>query len=159
MAQTTANPTTASAKDHNQVSIIILSLLIATVLSVVCLAIYLLINKKWKPYNIDAIEFKTKYYSNKVEEPLLEEIATIIVDRDRYEAADVIATPSGSETNTPDAMVASKPKKKSTTKTKSKNHSKCEANEDVSLLEDQLDECYEEQLCFAIQSQSDAEFH
>lgn len=135
-----------------------LSLLIATVLSVVCLAIYLLINKKWKPYNIDAIEFKTKYYSNKVEEPLLEEIATIIVDSDRYEAVDVIASPSGRDTNTPDATVAPKAKKKSATKTKSKTHSKCEANEDVRLLEDHLDESYEEQLCFAIQSQSDAEF-
>lgn len=143
-----------------------LSLLIATVLSVVCLVIFLLINKTWKPYNIDAIEFKTKYYANKVEEPLLcsygdteqsptphtrreSAIATANIDEATV-LVDVIATQGVEETNTTATLDATHPKKKpiskTKSKTKSKNNSKRKTTEDVGLLDSD-----EEHLDFSMQ--------
>lgn len=55
---------------NSRLSIIFL-LLIAAALSIACLVILLVINKNWKTYHIDAIEFKTKYYPNKADEQLL----------------------------------------------------------------------------------------
>lgn len=161
MLATTSTPT----KSPNHVSIIMLSLLIATVLSVVCLVIFVLINKKWKPYNVDAIEFKTKYYSNKVEEPLLcnygdaeqilmpetrRECATSAANQDEATVqVDVIQTQTVDETKTSDTMDASKQKKKSMTKTKLKNDLKRKASDDVGLLLDSD----EEHLDFSLQDE------
>lgn len=139
-------PASIPKKGPNHIAIIMLSLLIATVLGVVCLLIFLLINQKWKPYNIDVIEFKTKYYSNKVEEPLLEagrDSAIATADMDEASVlVDVIATQDLAETKTTDAEQS----KKSITKTKSKKKSNRNSNEDVGLLESD-----EEHLDFSMQ--------
>lgn len=58
-------------ENHSEILSIIFLLLIAAALSIVCLVVLLLINKNWKTYHIDAIEFKTKYYPNKADEQLL----------------------------------------------------------------------------------------
>lgn len=143
------------------ISIVLVSLLIAGVLSVVCLLIFVLINKKWKPCNIDAIEFKTKYYSNKVEEPLLgtygdteripmadarQENASTTADVDQATVlVDVIIAPqSVDDAESTRTTVASKQAKKSVAKTKPKIHFK--HSEDARLIDSD-----EEHLDFSIQ--------
>lgn len=145
------------------ISIILLSLLIAGALSVVCLLIFVLINKKWKPCTIDAIEFKTKYYSNKVEEPLLgtcgdteriqmndarQESATTTADIDQATVLiDVAIAPrTVDDAKTTETTVTPKQGKKSVVKTKSKKH--FQYSEDVRLLDSD-----EEHLDFSIQAE------
>lgn len=143
-----------------------LSLLIASILGGVVLIIFLLVNKRWKPCNIDTIQLKTKYYSNKVEEPLLcsygdtEQIpmpearreinATAIADNDEATVlVDVIESQTVDESTTTDSTNPSAPKKKSLAKMKPKNNFKRNGSENVGLLDSDSDE----HLDFSLQSE------
>lgn len=142
-----------------------LSLLIASILGGVVLIIFLLVNRRWKPCNIDTIQLKTKYYSNKVEEPLLcsygdtEQIPMPEARREMNDAAvadidetnvlvDVIESRTVDEPTTKDSTVPSGPKKKSMVKMKSINNFKRDGGENVGLL----DSDSEEHLDFSLQS-------
>lgn len=128
-----------------------------------CGAAFLIINKKLKPFHIDSIEFKTKYYSNKKEEPLLcsygdtEQIvitearrgsATAVTDLDATTQVDVIAPQTVAEIKATDAAALLVHKKKSVAKMKSKNNSKRKASDDIGLLDSD-----EEQLDFSLQNE------